>query len=79
MSQFFLEPVTDAIAPGYSSIITQPMCFVAMREKIQQAAYSSLQEYEVSCVLLNFFNIRYLISPLIVQIRFSELPPKFKS
>ncbi|KAF2345655.1 Protein of unknown function DUF3512 [Trinorchestia longiramus] len=45
-NQFFLEPVTDVIAPGYSSIISEPMCFVTMRGKIEQGAYASLKEYE---------------------------------
>lgn len=41
--QFFAWPVTDNIAPGYSSIITQPMDFSTMRQKIEENQYGTLQ------------------------------------
>lgn len=43
--QFFAWPVTDNIAPGYSSIITQPMDFSTMRQKIEDNLYNNLQEF----------------------------------
>nr|CAG4640784.1 EOG090X04G3 [Eulimnadia texana] len=43
--QFFAWPVTDSIAPGYSQIITQPMDFSTMRQKIEDSAYKNLQEF----------------------------------
>uniref|UniRef100_A0A0K8SQJ5 Bromo domain-containing protein n=1 Tax=Lygus hesperus TaxID=30085 RepID=A0A0K8SQJ5_LYGHE len=43
--QFFAWPVTDQIAPGYSKTITHPMDFSTMRQKIEDNAYSSLNEY----------------------------------
>lgn len=43
--QFFAWPVTDDIAPGYSSIITKPMDFSTMRQKIEDNEYSTLQEF----------------------------------
>ncbi|XP_064111605.1 bromodomain-containing protein 7-like isoform X1 [Macrobrachium nipponense] len=43
--QFFAWPVTDAIAPGYSSIISQPMDFSTMRQKIDDNEYSNLKEF----------------------------------
>ena len=46
--QFFIEPVTDLIAPGYSNIITQPMCFATMRDKVAKGDYTTLQQCEVS-------------------------------
>ncbi|EDW77710.1 uncharacterized protein Dwil_GK24409 [Drosophila willistoni] len=43
--QFFAWPVTDDIAPGYSSIITKPMDFSTMRQKIDDHDYSALNEF----------------------------------
>nr|XP_018916465.1 PREDICTED: bromodomain-containing protein 7 [Bemisia tabaci] len=43
--QFFAWPVTDNIAPGYSAIISHPMDFSTMKQKIDDDIYSSLQEY----------------------------------
>lgn len=43
--QFFTWPVTDDIAPGYSSIITNPMDFLTIRQKVDENLYSSLQEF----------------------------------
>ncbi|XP_072021522.1 LOW QUALITY PROTEIN: bromodomain-containing protein 7-like [Amphiura filiformis] len=42
---FFAWPVNDVIAPGYSSIITQPMDFSSMKKKIDNKEYQSLDEY----------------------------------
>lgn len=41
--QFFAWPVTDNIAPGYSSIIAHPMDFSTMRQKIEENHYDNLQ------------------------------------
>ncbi|XP_071345575.1 bromodomain-containing protein 7 [Trachinotus anak] len=41
---FFSFPVTDLIAPGYSSIIKRPMDFSAMKEKVKKECYQSLDE-----------------------------------
>lgn len=46
--QFFAWPVTDSIAPGYSSIITKPMDFSTMKQKIEDNQYKTLQEFTVS-------------------------------
>uniref|UniRef100_A0A1B0DRE2 Uncharacterized protein n=1 Tax=Phlebotomus papatasi TaxID=29031 RepID=A0A1B0DRE2_PHLPP len=43
--QFFAWPVTNDIAPGYSAIITKPMDFSTMHQKINDNAYSSIQEF----------------------------------
>lgn len=44
-SQFFAWPVTDDIAPGYSSIISNPMDFLTIRQKVEENQYTSLQEF----------------------------------
>ncbi|XP_059618012.1 bromodomain-containing protein 7 [Phlebotomus argentipes] len=43
--QFFAWPVTNDIAPGYSAIITKPMDFSTMRQKIDENAYTTIQEF----------------------------------
>ncbi|XP_029497612.1 bromodomain-containing protein 7-like [Oncorhynchus nerka] len=43
-SAFFSFPVTDLIAPGYSTIIKRPMDFGAMKEKVKNEYYQSLEE-----------------------------------
>lgn len=47
-SAFFSFPVTDLIAPGYSSIIKRPMDFSAMKDKVKKECYQSLDELKVS-------------------------------
>ncbi|XP_054625967.1 bromodomain-containing protein 7 isoform X5 [Dunckerocampus dactyliophorus] len=43
-SAFFTFPVTDLIAPGYSSIIKYPMDFSTMKDKVKKDCYVSLDE-----------------------------------
>ncbi|GAB0096335.1 bromodomain-containing protein 7 [Sergentomyia squamirostris] len=43
--QFFAWPVTNDIAPGYSAIISKPMDFSTMRQKIDDNIYTSIQEF----------------------------------
>ena len=45
---FFAFPVTDNIAPGYSSVISTPMDFSAMQSKIENAEYQNVLEYKVT-------------------------------
>lgn len=52
--QFFAWPVTDSIAPGYSSIIVKPMDFSTMKQKIEENQYTTLQEFTVSAFILYF-------------------------
>ncbi|EFO97512.1 CRE-TAG-298 protein [Caenorhabditis remanei] len=40
--QYFSFPVTEAMAPGYSQIITKPMDMQTIREKIEDGLYPSL-------------------------------------
>ncbi|GAX09849.1 bromodomain-containing protein 7/9 [Fistulifera solaris] len=51
----FLNPVTDAIAPGYSKIIRKPMCILTMQENIAKNRYNNIAEWE-SDVNLMFKN-----------------------
>ncbi|KAM7406443.1 hypothetical protein PAMP_000818 [Pampus punctatissimus] len=46
-SAFFTFPVTDFIAPGYSSIIKRPMDFSTMKDKVKKECYQSLDELKV--------------------------------
>lgn len=57
--QFFAWPVTDDIAPGYSSIITKPMDFSTMRQKIEDNDYTTLVEFSEDFKLMCENAIRY--------------------
>lgn len=46
-SAFFSFPVTDLIAPGYSSVIRRPMDFSTMKDKVKKECYQSLDELKV--------------------------------
>ncbi|XP_044027100.1 bromodomain-containing protein 7 [Siniperca chuatsi] len=46
-SAFFSFPVTDFIAPAYSSIIKRPMDFSTMKDKVKKEYYQSLDELKV--------------------------------
>lgn len=43
--QFFAWPVTDDIAPNYSAIISRPMDFSTIREKINENEYKTIGEF----------------------------------
>ncbi|XP_024150708.1 bromodomain-containing protein 7 [Oryzias melastigma] len=51
-SAFFSFPVTDLIAPGYSSIIKRPMDFSTMKEKVKKGCFRSLDELKVDFKLM---------------------------
>uniref|UniRef100_A0A8C4IMU3 Bromodomain containing 7 n=1 Tax=Dicentrarchus labrax TaxID=13489 RepID=A0A8C4IMU3_DICLA len=46
-SAFFSFPVTDLIAPGYSSIIKRPMDFSTIKDKVKKECYQTLDELKV--------------------------------
>lgn len=43
--QFFAWPVTDNIAPGYSQIISNPMDFSTIKQKIDDNNYQTLNDF----------------------------------
>lgn len=45
--QFFAWPVTDSFAPGYSHIITKPMDFSTIKQKIDDHCYAILNDFSV--------------------------------
>ncbi|KAL4233992.1 Bromodomain containing protein 7 [Mactra antiquata] len=49
---FFAYPVNDVIAPGYSSIIKDPMDFSTMLSKIENDLYNSIMDYKNDYVLM---------------------------
>lgn len=48
----FLNPVTDAIAPGYSRVITKPMCIGTMEQKVARNEYQSISDWEQDVKLM---------------------------
>jgi len=57
--QFFAWPVTDDMAPGYSSIISKPMDFSTMRQKIDDHEYAALTEFSDDFKLMCENAIKY--------------------
>ena len=48
----FADPVTDLIAPGYSSMVKTPMDFGTMRRRIDSGHYSTLDSYSADLKLV---------------------------
>ena len=48
----FLNPVTDAIAPGYSRLIKKPMSIVTMENKIDNNQYHDIKMWEADVRLM---------------------------
>jgi hypothetical protein len=55
LQSIFLNPVTDAIAPGYSKVNKKPMSVSTMESKIDNNVYNSIEEWN-SDVRLQFKN-----------------------
>ncbi|KAG1714070.1 Bromodomain-containing protein 9 [Nymphon striatum] len=52
LDQFFAWPVSDVIAPGYSTIIPNPMDFSSMKQKIDKHEYSTIDEFKSDVKLI---------------------------
>jgi hypothetical protein len=52
--QLFLNPVTDAIAPGYSKVIQTPMSISQMEAKVIKNQYNSVTDWEKDVTLMYF-------------------------
>ncbi|KAG8180474.1 hypothetical protein JTE90_026636 [Oedothorax gibbosus] len=50
--EFFAWPVTDVIAPGYSSIITNPIDFSTINKKIDDREYKSVADFKADVKLM---------------------------
>ncbi|XP_065309970.1 bromodomain-containing protein 7-like isoform X4 [Dermacentor albipictus] len=50
--EFFAWPVNDIIAPGYSTIIHNPMDFSTMRKKIDDSEYACVSEFREDLKLM---------------------------
>ncbi|KAG5271775.1 hypothetical protein AALO_G00183870 [Alosa alosa] len=49
---FFAFPVTDVIAPGYSTIIKHPMDFSTMKDKVTENEYKTVTEFKADFKLM---------------------------
>ena len=61
VNQFFAIPVNDLFAPGYSTIIKEPMDFSTMRNKLTSGKYQNLASFKSDFELVNIL-IQYYIS-----------------
>lgn len=50
--EFFAWPVTDMIAPGYSTIITRPMDFITLKKKLDQGLYDNIPDFKADVKLM---------------------------
>ena len=51
-NEIFKYPVTEAIAPGYFSIVTEPICLLDIRAKLENNQYTAWEVFWGDCVLL---------------------------
>lgn len=49
---FFAWPVTDLIAPGYSSIIQKPMDFSTIKKKLDMGLYDNIPDFKADVKLM---------------------------
>lgn len=46
-TELFLNPVTRADAPDYFDVIKEPMCWLAIDEKLEKHVYRNTAEFKV--------------------------------
>lgn len=70
LHKFFHFPITDMLAPNYSSVVKHPMDFSTMRKKLARGWYESLSQFKVSKLHLrinqsiNQWNLLHLLDLL---------------
>lgn len=64
---WFLRPVTDDEAPGYSAIISKPMDFGTVKKKLEVCSLFLLMVFIVCCMYWNFY-MRFVIDSPIRQL-----------
>merc|ERR1719336_164651 len=52
VNNFFANPVSDTLAPGYSTIIKEPMDFSTMRMLLEEGKFTSLNQFRSSFDLI---------------------------
>ena len=52
VNNFFVSPVSDTFAPGYSKIIKEPMDFSTIREMIEDGKFSTLSQFRAAFDLI---------------------------
>lgn len=57
--QYFRDPVTDDVAPGYSSVITRPMWIKEVRRKLAAGEYPSPVEFKADVEQITFNCLAY--------------------
>jgi hypothetical protein len=59
---FFEPPVSEAVAPGYFTVIKKPMCFKLMRQKLADREYRTwrafVEDFELICNNATTYNQR---------------------
>ncbi|QDZ20540.1 bromodomain-containing protein [Chloropicon primus] len=58
-NEIFKHPVTEAIAPGYFSIVKEPICLSEIRTKLENNHYTAWEVFWKDCVLLFTNAMRY--------------------
>lgn len=46
-NEFFLHPVNKAEVPDYFTVITEPMCWLLIDEKLERNAYLTVEDFKV--------------------------------
>jgi hypothetical protein len=66
--KIFYDPVTEEDAPGYHSVISKPMSFFTMRNKMQNKEYIAYSEFTVCQAHLRLSIGAERLTPLLMLI-----------